>query len=301
MHCPQPSGSIYGAIHSDVGFSVSYSDSNDEEFVAQFEEGSLHYKMVPVKYILPKPECDNVDINNESSSEHITTMPMEITTSHDTTFYEEEEDYFDDPNSWEYEGGFPGIVLDFVPTSLQDLRMDEEDIDSSNYEAASPTIVYDDASTSTPNVSSEPTVSIYNDIQSDINFSKSSSDSEEKDYIDFTIPDCILKPEPVDDHVEINNFCSENINAKPMDNIICVSNDINPIEFEENNETNHDTQDKSFATKDFVLMIKIMIDQSFKIRMPIIFLIKNLYVPLGIPFNPKWYYKDGNKIGVCLT
>ena len=74
-----------------------------------------------------------------------------------------------------------------------------------------------------------------------------------------------------------------------------------PIEFEENNETNHDTQDKSFATKDFILKIKIMIDQSFKIRMPIIFLIKNLYVPFGIPFNPKWYYKDGNKVGVRLT
>ena len=62
-----------------------------------------------------------------------------------------------------------------------------------------------------------------------------------------------------------------------------------------------DTPIKSFATKDFVLMIKIMIDQSFNKRMPTIFLIKNLYVPLGIPFNPKWYYKDGNKIGVRLT
>ena len=168
-------------------------------------------------------------------------------------------------------------------------------------EAASPVIAYDDASTSTSNVSSEPTVSTYNDIQSDINFSISSSDSKDEDYIDFTIHDCILKREPVDNHVEINNFCSENINAKTTDNIICVSNDINPIEFEENNETNHDTQVKSFAKKDFVLMIKIMIDQSFKIRMPTTFLIKNLYVSLGIPFNPKWYYKDGNKIGVRLT
>ena len=126
------------------------------------------------------------------------------------------------------------------------------------YEAASPATVYNDASTSSPNVSSEPTVSIYNNIQSDINFSISSSDSKDEDYIDFTIHDCILKPKPDDDHIEINNFCSENIYAKPMDNIICVSNDINSIEFEENVETNHDTPIKSLATKDFVLMIKIM-------------------------------------------
>ena len=336
LDASKPLGSIYGGIHSEFGFSVSYSDSDDDEFVAQFDEGSLRYKMVPVKYILPGSECDNVDINNKSSSEHITTMPMQIIEEppnlinkkmddpnitvgeyiqlmedkarrhgetfdwQATSYVSMDDDYFDDPNSWELEGGFPGIVLDYVPTSSQDLRTDEEDLDSWEYEELFPAIVYKDASTSSPNVSSESTVSIYNDFQSNINFSKSFSDSEDKDYIDFIIPDHILKPEPVDDNVEINNFRSENIYAKPMDNIICVSNDINPIEFEKNNETNHDTQDKSF-TKDFVLMIKIMIDQSFNKRMPTIFLIKNLYVPLGIPFNPKWYYKDGNKIWVRLT
>ena len=61
----EPSGSIYSAIRSDVGFSVSYSDSDDDEFVAQFDEDSFRFKMVGVKYILPEPECDNVDINNK--------------------------------------------------------------------------------------------------------------------------------------------------------------------------------------------------------------------------------------------
>nr|GEU28689.1 hypothetical protein [Tanacetum cinerariifolium] len=44
-------------------------------------------------------------------------------------------------------------------------------------------IVYDDASTSSHNVSSEPSVSIYDAIQSDINFNISFSNSEDKDYV----------------------------------------------------------------------------------------------------------------------
>ncbi|GKB43806.1 hypothetical protein Tco_0888748 [Tanacetum coccineum] len=64
------------------------------------------------------------------------------------------------------------------------ITMDCEDPDSfTDYEADFPAIVYDDASTSSRNVSSKPTVSIYNAIQSDINFSISFSDSEDKDYV----------------------------------------------------------------------------------------------------------------------
>ncbi|GJZ83947.1 hypothetical protein Tco_0649120 [Tanacetum coccineum] len=51
-----------------------------------------------------------------------------------------------------------------------------------------------------------------------------------------------LKPKAVNDHVEIcTELCSENIDIKPMDSIVCKSNDTTPIEFDENIETNHDT------------------------------------------------------------
>ncbi|GJX89705.1 putative reverse transcriptase domain-containing protein [Tanacetum coccineum] len=120
-----------------------------------------------------------------------------------------------------------------------------------NFETYFPTIVYNDAPTSNQNVSSEPTVSIFNAIKSDIDFHISFSDSEDEDYTFIynkdpssykLIPSNDLKSEPVNDYVDINiESCSENIDDKPMDSVICISNDTTPIEFDENIEINHDT------------------------------------------------------------
>nr|GEW79451.1 UBN2 domain-containing protein [Tanacetum cinerariifolium] len=46
----------------------------------------------------------------------------------------------------------------------------------------------------------------------------------------------------------------ENIDIKPMDNVICISNDTTPIEFDKNVETNHDTSelDESFSSRNHV-------------------------------------------------
>ncbi|GKC58086.1 hypothetical protein Tco_1085684 [Tanacetum coccineum] len=81
-----------------------------------------------------------------------------------------------------------------------------EDLDSfTDFETDFPTIIYNDASTSNQNVSSEPTVSIYNAIKSDIDFHISFSDSEDEDYTFIynkdsssykLIPANDLKPEP---------------------------------------------------------------------------------------------------------
>ncbi|GJY98668.1 hypothetical protein Tco_0516098 [Tanacetum coccineum] len=58
-----------------------------------------------------------------------------------------------------------------------------EDLDSfTNFETDFPAIVYNDASTSNQNVSSEPTISIYNAIKANIDFHISFSDSEDEDY-----------------------------------------------------------------------------------------------------------------------
>ncbi|GJV97145.1 hypothetical protein Tco_1548722 [Tanacetum coccineum] len=119
-----------------------------------------------------------------------------------------------------------------------------------DFETDFPAIVYNDASTSNQNVSSEPSVSIYNAIKSDIDFHISFSDSEDEDYTFIynkesssykLTPINDLKPEPVNDYVEINiESCSENIDVKPMDSVICISKDTTPVEFDENFETNHD-------------------------------------------------------------
>ncbi|GKB32758.1 hypothetical protein Tco_0872159 [Tanacetum coccineum] len=58
-----------------------------------------------------------------------------------------------------------------------------EDLDSfTDFETDFLAIVYNDASTSNQNVSSEPTISIYNAIKADIDFRISFSDSEDEDY-----------------------------------------------------------------------------------------------------------------------
>ncbi|GKE65765.1 hypothetical protein Tco_1519926, partial [Tanacetum coccineum] len=119
------------------------------------------------------------------------------------------------------------------------------------FETDFPAIVYNDASTSNQNVSSEPTVSIYNAINSDIDFHISFSDFGDEDYTFIyhkdsssykLIPANDLKLELVNKHVKINiESCSENIDVKPMDNVICISRDTTPIKFDENIKTNHDT------------------------------------------------------------
>ncbi|GKD89430.1 hypothetical protein Tco_1364937 [Tanacetum coccineum] len=127
-----------------------------------------------------------------------------------------------------------------------------EDLDSfTDFETNFPAIVYNDALTSNQNVSSEPTVSIYNAIKSDIDFHISFSAFKDEDYTFIynkdsssyiLVPTNDLKPEPVNDYVDINiESCSENIDVNPMDSVICISNDTTPIQFDKNIETNHDT------------------------------------------------------------
>ncbi|GJW77197.1 hypothetical protein Tco_0138879 [Tanacetum coccineum] len=126
-----------------------------------------------------------------------------------------------------------------------------DDLDSfTDFETDFPAIVYNDASKSNHNFSSEPTVSIYNAIKTDVNFHISFSDYEDDDYTFIynkdsssykLIPVNDLKPEPVNEHLEINTeSCSENNDIKPTDIVICTSNNTTSIEFDENIETNHD-------------------------------------------------------------
>ncbi|GJR37346.1 hypothetical protein Tco_1213030 [Tanacetum coccineum] len=125
-----------------------------------------------------------------------------------------------------------------------------KDLDSfTDFETDFPVIIYNDASTSNQNVSSEPTVSIYNAIKSDIDFHISFFDSEDEDYTFIYNKDSSsyklitandLKPKLVNDYVEINiESCSENVDVKPMDSVFCISKDTTLVEFDENFEINH--------------------------------------------------------------
>ncbi|GKA69664.1 hypothetical protein Tco_0775728 [Tanacetum coccineum] len=64
-------------------------------------------------------------------------------------------------------------------------------------------------------------------------------------------------------------------------------------------ETSHDTISKIFTAKIFIkeLNVNIVTWNYLNKGMPFIFIIKNLYVPFGLPFDPKLFYKDGIKLG----
>nr|GEW19433.1 hypothetical protein [Tanacetum cinerariifolium] len=64
-------------------------------------------------------------------------------------------------------------------------------------------------------------------------------------------------------------------------------------------ETSHDKSNKFFKAKTFIkkLNVNIMTWNHLNKGMSFIFLIKNLYVLFGIPFDPKLFYKDGIKLG----
>nr|GEX36831.1 hypothetical protein [Tanacetum cinerariifolium]GEX60362.1 hypothetical protein [Tanacetum cinerariifolium] len=140
-----------------------------------------------------------------------------------------------------------------------------KDLDSfTDFETDFSVIVYNDASTSNQNVSSEQTVSICNAIKSDIDFHISFFDSEDEDYTFiynkdsssyklFPVND--LEQELVNDYVEINTESrSKNTDVKPMDSVICISKDTIPIEFNKNTETNHDTPEIELHLFSYLIM-----------------------------------------------
>ncbi|GJZ29383.1 hypothetical protein Tco_0574030 [Tanacetum coccineum] len=178
-----------------------------------------------------------------------------------------------------------------------------DDLDSfTNFETDFPAIVYNDASTSNRNVSSEPTVSIYNAIKADIDFHISFSDSEDEDYPFIYNKDSSsyklihvndLKPEPVDDHVEINTeLCSENIDIKPIDNVICISNDTTPIEFDKNIKTNHDTLGINTAYPGDIAETKLTNWWRYTLKMTCVELIRHSEALVNTPFAQELNLKN---------
>ncbi|GKA75023.1 hypothetical protein Tco_0781401 [Tanacetum coccineum] len=63
-------------------------------------------------------------------------------------------------------------------------------------------------------------------------------------------------------------------------------------------ETSHDKIIKTFETGSFVINLNIVIREYYVNEM-LVSLIINLYVPFGIPFDPKRYYKDGSHTKVA--
>nr|GEZ04482.1 hypothetical protein [Tanacetum cinerariifolium] len=170
-----------------------------------------------------------------------------------------------------------------------------------------PAIVYKDILAPDREISSEPTISPHHKDRIDFEFIISFDESDDEDSIvsydknlfSYKLTSVIdLIPDSDNDQVEIN-ISSKEIAIEPSDSVVDTNFDAQSYKFKESFEMNHDIRHKSFIMEDYFTMIKVMIQKRFYEGMPLIFIIKNLYVPFGIPFDPKRFYKDDAYMKNC--
>ncbi|GKB50083.1 hypothetical protein Tco_0900836 [Tanacetum coccineum] len=152
-------------------------------------------------------------------------------------------------------------------------------------------IVYNDALTSKSDFSTEPTLCPQHIDAFDLKDETSLSEYDEVEqnvlYFNDLFPFNIIYPDDL---------------KSDKDNDDDEINMIQPLGGNENtqgsNETlegSHDKINKVFIMKSFVMELNVnIVDWNYLVNGMLFNLIKNLYVPFGIPFDPKRHYKDGD-------
>ncbi|GJZ06119.1 hypothetical protein Tco_0539912 [Tanacetum coccineum] len=248
--------------NDEINFRSLFDESDDEYYTVIFDKNSFSYKMISVDKLKTDSENDNEKVN------------MPLLPSPEPTV-----SYFDD--------------LDFFK----------------DFEKEFPAIVYNDAQTSKLDFLTEPTLSPQHIDEFNLKdeTSLSECDEEEQNVLNFNdlFPFNVIYPNDSksdkdndDDKVDIEHS-SGDLSVKPLPDVI--NTDVGAYAHGSNKllETSHDTSNKFFKTETFIkgLNFNIMTWNHLNKGMSFIFLIKNLYVPFGIPFDPKLFYKDGIKLG----
>nr|GEU39454.1 hypothetical protein [Tanacetum cinerariifolium] len=196
-----------------------------------------------------------------------------------------------DKNSFSYK-------IIYVNNLKTDSKNDNYKVNMPLLPSPEPTVSYFDDLNYFKDFETEFSAIVYNDAQT--------SKLEEQNVLNFNdlFPFNVIYPNDSksdkdnDDKVDIEHS-SEDLFVKPLSDVI--NTDVGAYAHESNKllETSHDTSNKFFKTKTFVkeLNINIMACNYLNKGMSFIFLIKNLHVPFGIPFDPKLFYKDRSKLG----
>ncbi|GJY79242.1 hypothetical protein Tco_0485043, partial [Tanacetum coccineum] len=172
-----------------------------------------------------------------------------------------------------------------------------------DFENEFPAIVYNDALTSKSDFLTEHIVSPQHIDEFNNETSLSECDEKEQNILYFNdlFPFNVIYPDDLKSDTGNDND-KFNIEQPLGDmSVIPLPNVIN-VDTQGSNkllETSHDTYNKFFKTETFIknLNVNIMTCNHLSNGMSFIFLIKNLYVPFGILFDPKLFYKDGIKLG----
>ncbi|GKC71026.1 hypothetical protein Tco_1116909 [Tanacetum coccineum] len=248
--------------NDEIDFRISFDESDDEDCTVIFDKSSFSYKIIFANDLKTNSENDNYKVN----------MPL-------LPSPEPMVSYFDD--------------LDF----FKDL------------EKEFPAIVYNDAQTSKSDLLTEPTVSPQHIDEFNLKdeTSLSECDEEEQNILNFNdlFPFNVIYPDELKmdtdndyDKADIVHS-SGDLSVKSLPDVI--NTDVRAYAHGSNMllETSHDTSNKFFKTENFIkeLNVSIVACNYHNKGMPFIFLIKNLYMPFGIPFDPKLFYKDGIKLG----
>ncbi|GJY95558.1 hypothetical protein Tco_0511919 [Tanacetum coccineum] len=241
-----------------IDFRISFDESDDEDYTVIFDKNLFSYKIISVNDLKTDLENDNDKVN----------MPS-----------------------------FPSPEPTF--SCLNDLDFFKD------FENEFPAIVYNDAQTSKSDFLTEPTISLQHidefNMKDETSLSK--CDKEEKNILYFNdlFPFIVIYPDDLksdtdndNDKIDIEQP-SGDISVIPLPNVI----DVDTQGSNKLLETSHDTSNKFFKIETFIknLNVNMMTCNHLSNRMSFIFLIKNLYVPFGIPFDPRLFYKDGIKLG----
>ncbi|GKD06873.1 hypothetical protein Tco_1186558 [Tanacetum coccineum] len=154
-----------------------------------------------------------------------------------------------------------------------------------------PAIVYNDALTSKLDFSTEPTICPQHIDKFDLKDETSLSEYDEveqnvlyfNDLFPFNIvylDDLKSDKDNDDNNIDMIQSLGGNENTQGSNKLL---------------EESHDKINKVFVMRSFVMELKVNIMAWNNLVNGMLFnLIKNLYVPFGIPFDPKRYYKDGD-------
>nr|GEW10735.1 hypothetical protein [Tanacetum cinerariifolium] len=178
-----------------------------------------------------------------------------------------------------------------------------------DFENEFPAIVYNDAQTSKSDLLTEPILSAQHIDEFNLKEETSLSeyDEEEQNILNFNdlFPFNVIYPNDSKldndnddgDKVDIEHSLGD-LSAKPLPDVINTYVGAYAHGSHKLFETSHDTSNKIFKTETFIkeLNVNIVACNYLNKGMAFIFLINNLYVLFGIPFDPKLFYKDGIKL-----
>ncbi|GJR55191.1 hypothetical protein Tco_1405712 [Tanacetum coccineum] len=249
-------------VNDEIDFRISFDESDDEDYIIICDKNSFSYKMISVNILKTDSENDNVKARVPSFP------PPKPTTS-----------YIDD--------------LDFF----------------NDFEHEFPSIVYNDAQKYKTDLLTEPILSPQHNDEFNLKdeTSLSECDEEEQNILNFNdiFPFNVIYPNDSksdkdnnDDKVDIEHS-SGDLSVKPLPDVINTY--VGTYAHGSNNllETSHDKSNTFFKAETFIkeLNVNIMTWNHLNKGMSFIFIINNLYVPFGISFDTKLFYKDGIKLG----